>query len=549
MMLKLDRLSASKSYVVSVFSYFCKFVLYRFANDLDEELNILQMIGAYTFIVGASVILTLIGLWRNKVLPNLFIILFTDIWIFANILYYSANSIYLDWQIILCANNLLGFEDSIIAYLRWWMIIIPLLTIAIIYFLYFSKNVLLTSPLSKKYKLLILLSVILIYTAGLALVKRGNYISDKDHPAFSINHDKNLYAKTLSPLGYFCYVIWEGLQDSFFQVKSVIPYSAQEEKVLSVICTDTVIPATPQGHLVFILVESFESWALTAKDKYGNEVCENLNNFIRNNNVLLCTQVFTQQKHGRSGDGQLITQTGLLPISTGVTCMKYGGNTYPNLAHFYPNGVVLNPYPGVWNQKQTTYSYGYKRLREPPHIIKGTDSIIVKWAREELENVSVPTCVLAITINTHAPFTSVPASMQFSDQYSSLEADYLQSVHYMDRHVGNFLAWADTATTMQNATIVITADHNHFPRENGKGLCPLIIKSPIITQSINIYAAYQMDIFPTVLHTIGQSNYAWHGFGVDLLDTTAVRIISPEQAYALSDKMIRTDFFNKSIKK
>ena len=154
-----------------------------------------------------------------------------------------------------------------------------------------------------------------------------------------------------------------------------------------------------------------------------------------------------------------------------------------------------------------------------------------------------PVCVLAITINTHTPFYSVPTTMDLDEAYTKTENRYLQCARYFDTHAGRFLAWADTAKTMQNATIVITADHNHFPQKKGQGVCPLIIRSPNIKHFIYIPEAYQMDIFPTILHAIGQSNYAWRGFGIDLLDSTAVRTISEEQAYSLSDRMIRTNFF------
>ena len=56
---------------------------------------------------------------------------------------------------------------------------------------------------------------------------------------------------------------------------------------------------------------------------------------------------------------------------------------------------------------------------------------------------------------------------------------------------------------------------------------------------------YQMDIFPTILHLIGCENYYWHGFGVNLLDSAARnnRTISEEEAYRLSDLIIRSDYF------
>ena len=314
--------------------------------------------------------------------------------------------------------------------------------------------------------------------------------------------------------------------------------------MLSRICTEVAPPAAPQGHLVFVLVESLESWALDARDKEGREVMPALNAYIREHPVLLCKNVVSQQRYGRSGDGQLITQTGLLPLKTGVTCMSHGGNVYPNFAHFYPRSVILNPYRGVWNQRVTTYSYGYQQLREPdPLRHKVTDSLVFVWTHEVLETAQEPTCALAITINTHAPFTSVHASLELPDGYSPLEARYLQCAHYLDRQLGRFLAWADSAACMQNSTIVITADHNHFPVKDGKGLCPLIITGPAVTRNRYVPYAYQMDIFPTVCAAIGQAEYAWHGFGVNLFHPMPRRIVSPKQAQELSDKMIRNNYF------
>ena len=546
---KWDRLSVSNqtfTLLAVAFSYVTKWVLYRLVTESDYGLNGIQSTGAYTILVGASLLIACIGLWRGRIIPALVTMLVTDLWLIANILYHEANAVLINWHVILIADNLRGFEGSILVYLHWWLFIIPAVTAAVVTFLVQYRNELKPEEGQRKQLGIYVVAALCVYAAGFGLKTYGNHVYDAENAdKWRFNKEQRLFIQTHTPVAHIAYTLWEGIQERVLHAKAVMPLSDEEKALLATIYTDSVAPAEPTGHLVYFLIESFESWALTAKDAHGNEVCEHLNAYIRNHDLLLCTNVLTQQKHGRSGDGQLITQTGMLPLSTGITCTSHGGNVYPNLAHFYPNGMVLNSYPGVWNQKVTTYSYGFKRLREPRFMTKGTDSLIVSWALEELQKAVEPTCLLGITINTHAPFTSVPATMEFGDEYSSLESDYLQTVHYMDRHLGRFLAWADTAAVMQDATIVITADHNHFPVGNGKGLCPLLIRSPRITHKTAVRHAWQMDIFPTVLHAIGQSDYAWHGFGIDLLDPTAQRRLSPEQAYELSDKMIRTDYFRK----
>lgn len=56
---------------------------------------------------------------------------------------------------------------------------------------------------------------------------------------------------------------------------------------------------------------------------------------------------------------------------------------------------------------------------------------------------------------------------------------------------------------------------------------------------------YQMDIFPTILHLIGCEDYYWKGFGVNLLDSVARnnRVITEHEAFILSDKVIRANWF------
>ena len=116
---------------------------------------------------------------------------------------------------------------------------------------------------------------------------------------------------------------------------------------------------------------------------------------------------------------------------------------------------------------------------------------------------------------------------------------------------------------LSQSMVVLTGDHtifksamleqfrdyalaNNLSIASGESFCPLIIYSPQIEENIHIDdLCYQMDIFPTILHLIGCDNYYWHGFGVNLMDSAAInnRTISEEEAYRLSDLIIRSDYF------
>ncbi len=129
----------------------------------------------------------------------------------------------------------------------------------------------------------------------------------------------------------------------------------------------------------------------------------------------------------------------------------------------------------------------------------------------------------------------------------------------MDEGLGILLDKMDT----DSVTLVITGDHSIFNASEieqfsdyarasrakfdlEKHNSIVIISSPQITSKTVIdEVCYQMDIYPTILHLIGCDDYYWRGFGVNLLDSTVRhnRPISPYEVSALSDKMIRADYF------
>ena len=79
-----------------------------------------------------------------------------------------------------------------------------------------------------------------------------------------------------------------------------------------------------------------------------------------------------------------------------------------------------------------------------------------------------------------------------------------------------------------------------------KTFTPLLIYSPNISENIQVRdTCYQMDIYPTIMHLIGCEDYYWKGFGVNLMDSIARhnRSITEQEAYELSDKLIRSNFF------
>ena len=163
------------------------------------------------------------------------------------------------------------------------------------------------------------------------------------------------------------------------------------------------------------------------------------------------------------------------------------------------------------------------------------------------------------------PFENVAdINLSFKNDMPQNLRGYLNCVHYTDSCIGDFLNKLEVASLLSSSTVVITGDHTvfkkslldefapfaqkyNYPIPCDESYCPLIILSPLMDKkNIINELCYQMDIFPTILHCIGVDDYYWKGFGVNVTDSVALknRLISEKDAYILSDKMIRSDYFN-----
>lgn len=525
------------AYAVCVLSYLLKFVLFRLLVGWDNVLQGGEIVAAYLSTSAAALLLSGVVFLDSRRIISVFLAIWMDVWMLANILYFRANGLLIDWTAVCQVTQLRGFEDAILSYLDFRLAVFPILTIG-------TTCVLLCSRLPKDTRSVGLrqwgwsmLPTALLYLIG-HILSAISYVQDYD--TWSLHADTNRFLASHSPLEQLIDVGYDATTESILHWNAVTPLSDQEQQLLAELCSEPAPAATPTSHLVYVLVESWETWSLDAMDKRGQAVMPCLRQYMAGHPVLYCPHVTTQQRHGRSGDGQLITQTGMLPLLHGVACMQYGDQPYPNFAHFYPHSVLINPSKGVWNQQTVTYSYGYQALMEPSTKRHSyPDSVVLRLAQSVLDTATAPTCLLAITHSMHAPFRIASRSLQLDSDMPIDEQRYLECVHYTDRQIGRFLQWADTASVMHDATIVITADHNHFPRGAHRGYCPLVIRSPKIQRTEIIPSAYQMDIFPTLLSLIDQSHYQWHGFGKDLRDSLPRRDVPLSQYERLSDKLIR----------
>ena len=529
--------------------------------------------------------------------------LLVDIWCIANLIYYKTYDAFLSVNDILLVGNMDGAWSSITAYFDSSMILMLLLTLIWGIFIYMISII---SIENRKWTIFISSLLILF---GLAFL--NNYLiynikfwsneskeeasllakETEERISFINEHGghERLYGTSWAYIP-FNNIYWEAISSTAITVDFIKHYIQQqsilsdfiainiyhifngnitgdiitlsEEDIISIqqYISPTTANPSPQNNLIVILVESLEDWPLHHAIE-NQEIAPYLSKLKQQEHVLYCNKIKCQTLGGNSGDGQMIVNSGLLPIQNGVACMHYGDITYPNFAHFYSNSILVNPWPKIWNQDTMSVRYSYTQKIEPQSG-EWEDAQVLTTSLNNLRNAGMPTCLMAITVSTHSPFNRI-RNNRVQTKAPAILNRYMQCLNYTDSCIACFMNYVLADSLLSQSTIVITGDHTIFKPAmlsdftdyakeqnlsiaSGENYCPLIIYSPLITENIQITdACYQMDIFPTILHLIGCNDYYWKGFGVNLMDSSARhnRPITEQEAYELSDKLIRSNYF------
>lgn len=499
---------------------------------------------------------------------TIFVNCLVDIWAIVNMIYFNANGTMITYDMIFMLDNLSGFGASLLTYLNFSQLLMPIITL--LYVIAISSLHLWKTAQSNIRTIV----MPIVVTLGIGLQITANVLTNYVNgcPLSMSIYQYCTQRTSMTAENRFVYqhsfISWLPTLFVYHHInrRYVTNYVMSEQEIQSLnALVHRQNQSSPQKNLILILVESLESWPL--QEICGVEFSPFLHKFTTHEQVMFCEHIRSQVKQGVSGDGQMIISSGILPISEGVACKKYGNNTFPNYAHFYTNPAIVNPMPNVWNQKQMTTSYHYQELIEPISIKEAwEDEAVFEKMGDWIRKQNGLFCCLGITISTHAPFEYGKKHPYHTiPTMPSLLQDYLNTIHYTDSCIGNFIANLLEDGYLDNTVIVITGDHNVFRNKthfkeitdyalnNGIDMQAGDTYTPLIVYSSDFHnnravedTCYQMDIFPTILHLIGCDNYYWQGFGINLADTNAQygRFITETEAYNLSELVLRSNFFD-----
>ena len=311
-------------------------------------------------------------------------------------------------------------------------------------------------------------------------------------------------------------------------------------------------------NLIFIMVESLNAWAINLNID-GKPVTPTLNKLATDTaSNIVCLNVISQAKNGRSSDGKFMYQTGLLPMLNKSVAMEYSDRNFPSLVKAlkqrgYKAVEICGDEPSLWNVEGMSVAYGFDTLFHNPELKAQLeaedyrfDKVVMDCATNYMKTNKGPFIAQLFTGVMHSPYNyewELPTWISNSREYTLSVRNYLEKTHFFDTQLGDFLENLKKSGIYENSVIVIASDHSESvdddphgrPSLSRDGLdCVLIVINAKNGKAIKGPIG-QIDVYPTILDVMGLNNYSWKGFGRSLVryDVSSVAI-DPDEAFGTS---------------
>jgi len=317
-------------------------------------------------------------------------------------------------------------------------------------------------------------------------------------------------------------------------------------------------------NLIVIQVEALQDF-LIGRTYLGQEITPTLNRLSTNSSSLYYSNYFQLVGKGNTSDAEFVSHNSLYPSLGEPTYMEYEENSYYGLPWLLrDNGYTAWAFHGYersfWNRDDAYENQGFQKFiaednfefdQEVGFGMKDEDFfdqslVYLKNLDGRYEN---PFYAFMVTLTSHTPF-----EMPEEDQHLQLKAehrgtilgDYLQSIHYMDRELGEFIDNLREEGLLENTVLAIYGDHFGMNASNkiDQDLMtdylheeydfdqmmnvPLIIHIPgeKLGKEVSTIGS-QLDFYPTVANIMGYPITKGIIFGRDLNNLQRANYVFP----------------------
>jgi phosphoglycerol transferase MdoB-like AlkP superfamily enzyme len=541
----------------------------------------------YLFTALAALTLTLpYALWRCRSVQYA-LLWMVDGWLIANLMYSRTYFAAIPLESYALAGNLADFTASVKDSLRAVDLLFPLLSVLAMALTW--KGV---PKAGKPFRKAYLASWLAVAVAagGLTLAKGGF------KRAYESLQNANKHSCGVPMYTLFGHLYYQATQQKATFTPEMRDFLSEwQSRQPAYVVLDSL---PERSNLVVILCESLESWVLE-RTVEGQEITPTLNRLLQDSSTLYAPHVLTQVAGGRSIDGQLLLNAGLLPVEHGTYSTQYPTHTYYTLTkalaekHHSRSYLMTVDKAIVWNQGMVARAFGIDSLLDKPCWVNdekvgsrkklGDDSFfrqaVEKLQTTDLWPVGEPVYLQCVTYSGHNPFV-LPDHLKrihFEDDYPQRMKDYMCMANYTDHALGQLISYLQSRPDYDRTLVVITGDHEGLASDRealcasagGHGIVSDRKFTPFIVLNSPVGLRYepvmgQIDMYPTLLNLLSLDDYPWKGLGQSILSPAkpALAIDAQhhwegdpagvseatrrhlEEAWRASDLMIRFDCVN-----
>lgn len=517
---------------------------------------------SYSSYLGVALFFVALGLCSKYFAAGFVLDFILDIWITANLISLRSHGAMITGYDFRIAGNMNGFWDSIFVFMHFSDILMFIVTGLFVFF--WIKIV------DKEKRVHWQLGVVTLLVSYFIFMIKPTHFNNIWGLQKNICEQLNVTGEGRETFAGD-YTVFSNLIAEYYFYKHLedIPEkpqltNEQMSKIMSHMSfSDKEV--TLQDNLIIIMFESLEGWVI-GKSINGQEITPTLNKLAKSNSIYGVNMIPETQR-GTSSDAQLTINTGLLPLIYETVCYAYPTNRFYSVGDAMAklgshNAMRIPTDAAAWNQGQVSEPWGYPML----YSKVCSDEELFNDLVVTIDTIPEPFCVQTVTMASHAPFWKYAG-------YSSLEVpedglpiskiNYIKSVNYTDKCIGQFLDALKENPKMQNTTILVVGDHTIFnssrqefaESETAKALgaadadfVPFIIHSPKNLQNKEIKdTVYHMDVYPTLLSVLKLDNYPWRGVGCDLTKPIE-RTATERELSDMCELIIRSDFFQENKK-
>lgn len=481
-------------------------------------------------------------------------------WLFANILYYREFSNFLSLSIIKTSGSTADNLGKSIVGITKISDFLTFLDVAIIIGLMASKVIKYDlRPLKLKFNLL-------LEGLAVALIGVNLMMAQKDRSGLLTRTFDNSYiVKYLGMNQYAVYDAFKTAQTSEQMAKANVSDLSSVKKYLKVnyVKPNPEYTGVAKGKNVIVIhLESFQQFLIGYKWK-GKEVTPNLNKLYHSKNTLSFSNFYNQVGQGKTSDAEMMLENSLYGLQSGSAMSSYGtSNTFEsapailNQAGGYTTAVMHGGAGSFWNRNNAYKQFGYHYFmplsyyeNKPKYYIGYglKDKIFLSQSIKYIERLPQPFYLKLITVTNHYPYDldKKNQSIDPTDTGDETVDGYVQTAHYLDQAIGEFLQWMKKTGLDKKTILVLYGDHYGISGNHHKASAellkqeeftnfdnlkfqrvPLMFHMKGLKGGIKNTYGGEIDVLPTLLNLLGINDKDTIQFGHDLLSSKVPQIVA-----------------------